>query len=1030
MRKLYLALALMASALMLRAADPELNLTGTGTEADPYLITSAADMKTLAKACNPVTVADAGHYAGTYFKLTADIDMEGIDDFLGIGTAPIRANSASTYYFAGIFDGGGHRIKNLVINGVAFNEITGNAITTFGAGASRKWIGVFGRLGDGAIVRNLIVDASCTFSAANSVGGIAGEMAQGSTIENCVNHATIICYDQNAGGITGALTTTKTGKATVLSNCLNTGMVQANNKTVGGIVGNFSYGTVQMSANTGSVSTFQFNLAAGNFVQTQAGGIVGNASGGNVFDCFNAGDVYATKERAGGIVGYISTMSVAQIKNCLNVGAVSAYATYTSGQILGQMAVNTAAPHIFTGCCYDGQLLNSPFLSPGEINVPEVEPEIRAFSTAELISGNPVTGLGNNWNYRQGYYPVPNTLNYAELDAAASTYMLLPQGNSAAYFVAPATLSTGTTASFAEASDHFSVNGSTVTPYPTKGIANGKLTLTKGSFNRSIIVSTFDYGMQGAGTEASPYLITNKADLMRIAKISIDARSRFTGVNFRMVNDIDMQKDTSFYGISIAKNLMINTAGYYLCNFAGTFDGNGHTISNLDMRPLTFDSLGKANNFVNGSANNSGFFGSLGQGAVVKNLTLDSSCFMEGHSDVGGMAGALAGAATIDNCHIGAHIKIYSSYGGGFFAYSATTPHLFPITITNSSFFGLIECNSGYVGGFTGYNSHADTKIINCVNTGTIHHYHFNDCVKVDAQVARIAGIAACNNGTIEGCASYGPIYIDVDPTCKEVVGVGGIAGQNSNSGNKTASLVSNFTSSQINITGKPIAQSWIGNILGNRYFNDAQTQGPIAANYCDTQLNVQPRIVGSTTPNDSLPTPQFHGLTTAELTSGTPIDSLASNFTFEKGYYPMPKVFAQDSRVRAAAATFFLLPENQTIRLINKTQPAPFNNVMPLTGSLSESTAFYVKDNSLRMRNDEGNAILTLTNGSFSTYYPLYKVATSAVESLETTDAVIDVKYYSLDGCAIARPVVGQTVIAVSTLTSGKTTVQKIIIK
>lgn len=50
-------------------------LTGTGTAADPYLVSTAADFKAMAKNCN------ADHKGtGEYFKMTNDIDFGGTAD--------------------------------------------------------------------------------------------------------------------------------------------------------------------------------------------------------------------------------------------------------------------------------------------------------------------------------------------------------------------------------------------------------------------------------------------------------------------------------------------------------------------------------------------------------------------------------------------------------------------------------------------------------------------------------------------------------------------------------------------------------------------------------------------------------------------------------------------------------------------------------------------------------------------------------------------------------------------------------------
>ncbi len=176
MKKFLSVLLLSFVATTLNAADPALSLQGTGSEADPYRIGNAAELQELALACAGTTAGTTGHYDGVHFILTDDIDMAGVTDFIGIASAPYSQASSNNYYFAGVFDGKGHRIKNLEIKSVAF-DADGNPIKKWGAGQSRKWVGLFGNLmGVEAVVRNVIIDESCRFEALTFVGGIAGEV--------------------------------------------------------------------------------------------------------------------------------------------------------------------------------------------------------------------------------------------------------------------------------------------------------------------------------------------------------------------------------------------------------------------------------------------------------------------------------------------------------------------------------------------------------------------------------------------------------------------------------------------------------------------------------------------------------------------------------------------------------------------------------------------------------------------------------------------------------------------------------------
>ena len=71
-------------------------VTGTGTEADPYLINNAADLKAFS---DYALANSADIFKDKYVKLNADIDWQWAD--------------WKPFIFYGTFDGGNHTIKNL-----------------------------------------------------------------------------------------------------------------------------------------------------------------------------------------------------------------------------------------------------------------------------------------------------------------------------------------------------------------------------------------------------------------------------------------------------------------------------------------------------------------------------------------------------------------------------------------------------------------------------------------------------------------------------------------------------------------------------------------------------------------------------------------------------------------------------------------------------------------------------------------------------------------------------------------------------
>ena len=140
--------------------------------------------------------------------LTADIDLTDITH------TPIGAST--TYKFDGEFDGQHHRIKNMIINNTLENQ------------------GFFGCVRGNAIIKNIIIDKSCSITAGNRAAGLIGTLqtaADGKCrILNCVNEANVTSVSGVASGIIGA---GQSGYAFFkIHNCVNTGKITgaSNNK--------------------------------------------------------------------------------------------------------------------------------------------------------------------------------------------------------------------------------------------------------------------------------------------------------------------------------------------------------------------------------------------------------------------------------------------------------------------------------------------------------------------------------------------------------------------------------------------------------------------------------------------------------------------------------------------------------------------------------------------------------------------------------------------------------------------------------
>ena len=155
------------------AAEAPLFGGGTGTQQEPWLITSQADLIALAEFLNSGNAetfdtenVGVGNCHGYYFKQTADIDLTGVT------WEPIGYSGG--YYFAGNYDGDGHTISNATSTGK--NDANGFATA-----------GIFGWVAFGSVENLHVKNANFVATGHNEysyVGGIAG-VCYGSSIKNC-----------------------------------------------------------------------------------------------------------------------------------------------------------------------------------------------------------------------------------------------------------------------------------------------------------------------------------------------------------------------------------------------------------------------------------------------------------------------------------------------------------------------------------------------------------------------------------------------------------------------------------------------------------------------------------------------------------------------------------------------------------------------------------------------------------------------------------------------------------------------------
>ncbi len=224
-----------------------LSLNGSGTEEDPYVISSAEDLSKI-----PV-------YSMDYFVLKNDITLTANDYGISIDSTgetvygALRDGYKPIKNFAGVFDGQNHVIKGLYIN------------------SDSDFVGLFGKVTAAGLVKNLhieLLEASDGFGYSgikgkSYVGGIAGYCDSSKGIRNCSVIGSTIVGENAVGGIAGGVASSKIVSSFAKSE------ITAQNRA-GGLVGI----TAGDSSVTGSFTACKVNGTSGSLIGTNNGNLV------------------------------------------------------------------------------------------------------------------------------------------------------------------------------------------------------------------------------------------------------------------------------------------------------------------------------------------------------------------------------------------------------------------------------------------------------------------------------------------------------------------------------------------------------------------------------------------------------------------------------------------------------------------------------------------------------------------------------------------------------------------------------------
>ena len=522
---------------------------------------------------------------------------------------------------------------------------------------------------------------------------------EGATIKNFSIAGTLTVPEgsSNGSGVIGWAT------SSTISNIHSTLVIEVggnNAKHVGGVVG-----SAQSGANTIIGCSFAGSLTVAAGSHDCFAGVVGYISSDKVINCANYGSVtyYTNNCYAGGIVGYINNASPT-VQNCLNTGAViyagDGDATY-GGAIIGRHrkdAANVQNNYWLKGSAKTASS-DKVLTAPAAIDVTETQ----------LASGEVAYKLNGDQSeiaYYQTIYtdecPVLNSKSLrVYVNAAYQCDGVTAKGNVIYTNDSEATITTD---------DHNFADGFCA------------------------VCDALDETYMTANAEGN-FELSTKSQLKWFAAY---VNQKNNAANAVLVADIDM-KDAGWN-----KPIGDWSSGNVSTAYAGHFDGQGFTISNLDYTT---------------AQNYHGLFGVITEGALIENFSIYGSV-TNNQATMGVVAYARDASPTIRNIH--SFLNINNTKAGARLGGILGSSVNGTINVDRCWYSGTLDGNdaggSGNYGGIVGYVNNNAAAILNLTNS------LFDGTLVNTAETpggCTFGGMVGYNNGgkaTIKDCLSIGTV--------------------------------------------------------------------------------------------------------------------------------------------------------------------------------------------------------------------------------------------------------------------------------
>lgn len=264
------------------------------------------------------------------------------------------------------------------------------------------------------------------------------------------------------------------------------------------------------------------------------------------------------------------------------------------------------------------------------------------------------------------------------------------------------------------------INNGTITGGVFTGTVSGSGTITGGTFNTRIT---------GSGTETDPYQISTAEGLKWFRdKVNNAKAKEETKICAVLTANIDLENE-AWMPIGIGEDTRNQDLPY-----SGTFDGNGHTISGLNVnygdkngglfcyvKSATIKNLTVAGSVTHSSGNGVDYGGIVGyaDSSTIENCT--NRCTVTGNWYAGGIVGLSADSDIIGCANFGNISSPFRS--GGICGNITGQVDAYGIDATIRDCYNVGMVSGRYAGGITGQSDSGsiDILIANCYNVGSLH---------------------------------------------------------------------------------------------------------------------------------------------------------------------------------------------------------------------------------------------------------------------------------------------------------------------